>query len=121
LKKGISQGRMGGVFSLMNNKWIKRPEKADFEPDEKMIKEKSKSLLIQIDDIEVEVDEDKYESFKNKIDKVWKKIKYYRQSGLLSESGEYSVGNLVFKLLRRNGYIGKVMELKRYAYDKQFK
>lgn len=121
LKKGISQGRMGGVFSLMNDKWIKRPEKADFEPDEKMIKEKSKSLMIQIDDIEDEVDEDKYESFKNKIDKVWKKIKDYRQSGLLSESGEYSVGNLVFKLLRRNGYIGKVMELKRYAYDKQFK
>ena len=121
LKKGMSQGRMGGVFSLLNNKWIKRPEKIDFEPDEKMIKEKSKSLMIQIDDIEDEVDEDRYESFKSKMDKVWKKIKDYRQSGLESESGEYSVGNLVFKLLRRNGYIGKVMELKRYAYDKQFK
>ena len=121
LRKGISQGRLGGVFSLLNNKWIKRPEKVDFEPDEKLIKEKAKSLMIKIDDIEDEVDEDTYESFKQKIDKVWKKIKDYRQSGLQSESGEFSIGNLVFKLLRRNGYIGKVMDMKRYAYDKQFK
>lgn len=121
LKKGIDEGRLGGVFSLLNDKWIKRPEKVEFEPDEKMIKEKAKSLMLKIDDIEDEVDEDKYESFKQKIDKVWKKIKDYRQSGLSSESGEFSVGNLVFKLLRRNGYISKVMELKRYAYDKQFK
>jgi hypothetical protein len=56
-----------------------------------------------------------------KIKKIWKKIKTYRQSGLDSESGEFSLGNLVFKLLRRNGYIGKVMALKRKLYDKQFK
>ena len=121
LKKAISAGRMGGVFSLLNNKWIKKPQKILFEPDEKLIKEKSKSLMIKIDDIEEQLDEDKYESFKEKIDKVWKKIKDYRQSGLLSESGEFSTGNLVFKLLRRNGYIGKVMDMKRHAYDKQFK
>ena len=59
--------------------------------------------------------------FMRKISKVWKKIKDYRQSGLESESGEYSVGNLVFKLLRRNGYVGKIMELKRKVYDNQFK
>ena len=121
LRKGISAGRIGGVFSLMSNKCVKRPDKNDFEPDEKIIKEKAKSLMIKIDDIEDQVDEDKYDSFKDKVDKVWKKIKDYRQSGLDSESGEFSIGNLVFKLLRRNGYISKVMELKRYAYDKQFK
>jgi hypothetical protein len=121
LKKGIDSGRMGGVFSLMDNKWIKRPEKVDFEPDEKMIKKKSKTIMEQVDDIEKEIDEDKYESFKEKIDKVWKKIKDLRKSGLESESGEFSIGNLVFKLLRRNGYIGKIMDLKKYAYEKQFK
>ncbi len=121
LKKGISGGRMGGVFSLLNNKWIKRPERIEFEPDEKMISEKAKSIMMSVDDIEEQSEEDKYESFEGKISKVWKKIKDYRQSGLESESGEYSVGNLVFKLLRRNGYIGKIMELKRKTYDKQFK
>ena len=121
LKKGISSGRMGGVFSLMDNKWIKRPEKKDFEPDEKMISEKAKTIMMQVDDIEKESDEDKYDAFEKKISKVWKKIKDYRQSGLESESGEFSIGNLVFKLLRRNGYIGKIMELKRKNYDNQFK
>ena len=120
LKEGIKSGRMGGVFSLMKNKWIKKPEKVDFEPDEKMISKKATSIMDKVDDIEEQVDEDKYESFKEKIDKVWKKIKDLRKSGLESESGEYSIGNLVFKLLRRNGYIGKIMELKKYAYDKQF-
>ena len=34
LKQGISSGRMGGVFSLMKNKWIKKPEKVEFIPDD---------------------------------------------------------------------------------------
>jgi len=121
LDKAIEGGRMGGVFSLLNNRWIKRPERADFEPDEKLISEKAKTIMMSVDDIEEESEEDKYEAFDEKISKVWKKIKDYRQSGLESESGEYSVGNLVFKLLRRNGYVGKIMELKRKVYDNQFK
>ena len=120
LKKAIDGGRMGGVFSLMKNKWIKRPEKADFEPDESLIKEKAKTIMMSIDDIESQFDEDKNSAIIDKVDKVWKKIKSSRQSGLDSESGEYSTGNLVFKLLRRNGYVSKVMKLKRNAYDKQF-
>jgi hypothetical protein len=75
----------------------------------------------QIDELEEQVDEDRYEPFKEKLDKVWKKVKDFRKSGLESESGEYSTGNLVFKLLRRNGYINKVMEMKNKSYDKQFK
>ena len=121
LKRAISTGRMGGVYSLMKDKWIKKPERVEFEPDEKLITEKAKTIMMTVDDIENESDEDKYEAFESKISKVWKKIKDYRQSGLESESGEYSVGNLVFKLLRRNGYIGRIMELKRKTYDKQFK
>lgn len=121
LDKAINGGRMGGVFSILNNRWIKKPEKIEFEPDEKLITEKAKTIMLQVDDIKEESQEDKYDAFKSKIDKVWKKIKDFRQSGLESESGEYSVGNLVFKLLRRNGYIGTIMELKRKIYDNQFK
>jgi hypothetical protein len=75
----------------------------------------------QIEELEEQVNEDQYKAFKEKLDKVWKKVKDFRKSGLESESGEYSTGNLVFKLLRRNGYINKVMELKNKSYDKQFK
>ena len=109
-----------GIFSLLKDKWIVRPEKVDVEPDEDMIKEKAKSIMMSIDDIEDEVDEDKYEAFIEKIDKVWNKVKDYRKSGLDSEGGEFSTGNFVFKLLRRNGYISKIMALKKESYDKQF-
>ena len=119
LKQGISTGRMGGVFSLMKNKWIKKPEKVEFIPDEDVLSKKATAIMDVVDEIQSQVDEDKYSTFKEKINKIWKKIKKSRQSGL-EEGGEYSTGNLVFKLLRRNGYVGKIMELKKYAYDKQF-
>jgi hypothetical protein len=75
---------------------------------------------MMVDDIENESKKYKYEDFEEKISKVWKKIKNFRKSGL-EEGGEYSIGNLVFKLLRRNGYIGKIIKLRGDIYDYQFK
>lgn len=109
-----------GVYSLLNDEWNTKPSKVDFEPDEDAIKEKAKSSMMMIDDLEKEVDEDKHDKFVEKLQKVWDKIKNYRKSGLESEGGEFSTGNLVFKLLRRNGYIGKILALKRQSYDNQF-
>jgi hypothetical protein len=116
----IKHGKMGGVYSLMNDKWIKKPQKVEFKPDEKLIKEKSKTVMMIVDDIESDSKSKSFEELEPRIKKVWKKIKTYRQSGLDSEAGEFSIGNLVFKLLRRNGYIERIMNLKRELYDKQF-
>ena len=44
------------------------------------------------------------------------KIKKLRRAGLESE-GEYSVENLAFKTLRNTGYLRKLSDLKREAYD----
>jgi hypothetical protein len=120
LDESIETGKMGGVYSLLEDKWIKKPKKIEFEPDEDLISEKAKSIMMVVDDIEDEAEEDKYEAFEEKISKVWKKIKELRKRGL-EEGGEYSIGNLVFKLLRRNGYVGRIIELKGKIYDKQFK
>jgi hypothetical protein len=110
-----------GVFSLLNNKWNVKPEQFDFEPDEDMIAEKGKSVMMMVDELEEQVNEDKYDAFIEKVQKVWEKVKNYRKSGLESEGGELSMGNLVFKFLRRNGYVGKIIDLKRKSYDNQFK
>jgi muconolactone D-isomerase len=121
MRDELKTGKMGGVYSLLNDKWVKKPVKMDFKPNERMIKEKSKNIIMAIDDIDEDSKSKDFDELEPQISKTWKKIKSYRQSGLDSESGEFSLGNLVFKLLRRNGYIQKIMDMKRKLYDKQFK
>lgn len=108
-----------GVFSLLNNKWLVKPEKKNFKIDEELIYNKSKAIMLQIEDLENEVNKLPYDEFKEQLDKVWDRIKNFRKQGL-EESGEMSTGNLVFKLLRRNGSIERVVELKRKSYDQKF-
>ena len=36
----------------------------------------------------------------------------------IAEAGEYAPGNIVFKVLRRSGHIGKLKEIKAYLFDK---
>jgi len=107
-----------GSFSLMKNKWIIKPEKKIFSPDEENIRLKAEELMQTIDELEKE--DMPYNKFEKKLNKVWNKVKDFRKKGLLTDDGELSTGNLIFKLLRRNGYISKIVKLKKIAYDKQF-
>jgi predicted nucleotidyltransferase len=110
-----------GQYSLLKDKWLVKPTRENFVPDEDLIKRKAGQIMSIIEDLENDLKENKsYELISSKLKKVWKKIKDSRKAGLERE-GEYSVENLVFKLLRRNGYIGKILDLKRKAYDKKFK
>lgn len=120
LNDAIKMGKMGGVYSLMKDDWVKKPIKADFIPDENLIRSKAETVMDSIDLLESESDNDTWEEFSEKVSKVWKKVKDLRKSGLESEGGEFSVGNLIFKLLRRNGYTEKIVELKRSMYDRQY-
>jgi hypothetical protein len=110
-----------GVYSVLNDKWKVKPMKIDFELDEESVKDKARSVMMRISDLEEEVGEVKHDKFIEKVDKVWEKIKNFRKSGLAQEGGEFSIGNITFKLLRRNGYIGKIMDMKKKSYEKQFK
>jgi hypothetical protein len=110
-----------GVYSLMNDEWVKKPSKDRFEPDEEAIRKKASIYMTTIVELEKDFDGGKtYKEIEPKFKKLWKKIKDGRQAGLEKE-GEFSTENLVFKLLRRNGYIERFMNLKSKAYDKQYK
>jgi len=110
-----------GIYSLKNDEWLKKPSKENFEPDEELIRKKASIYMKAINELEDQFKDGKtYEQLEKKITKVWKKIKDGRQAGLDRE-GEFSVENLVFKLLRRNGYIERFMDLKSKSYDKQYK
>jgi hypothetical protein len=115
--KGVSSGQ----FSLLHNKWLRKPSMEDFEPDEALIKRKSRVIMDQIDEVEHDFEKNySYQELAEKANRIMKKLKDNRQKGLEKE-GEFSIENLVFKLLRRNGYIGRLLELKSKIYDKQFK
>lgn len=106
-----------GVYSVLNNKWIVEPQKEKKTIDDRKILEKGEEYAKIIDDLTSKKEDG--ESIKDDIDDIKSKIKRFRQSGL-ADGGEYSYENLTFKLLRRNGYIKKLLDLKKDVTDKIF-
>ena len=105
-----------GVYSVLTNKWLIIPVQGKDGISEKEILAKSDEYMTLIDDIvkKSEMGEDVV----SQVDDLKDKLKKFRQSGL-EEGGEYSYENLTFKLLRRNGYIGKLLNLKKDMIDKK--
>lgn len=109
-----------GVYSLKNDEWVDKPSKESFEPDEELIRKKAEVVMDAVDEVDEEYQHDyNYEKLSEKVSKIFKKLKENRQKGLDKE-GEFSTENLVFKLLRRNKYIERLLDLKSSIYDKQF-
>jgi predicted nucleotidyltransferase len=106
-----------GVYSILHNKWLIEPKKikSAFDLDEKLIIDKAEEYVISIDNL---ISKQKNEDILNQVSILYKKLKNFRQSGLES-GGEYSYENLTFKLLRRNGYIEKLINLKNQVTDKK--
>ena len=105
-----------GLYSVLNNEWIKfpTPEKSNFDRDN--VKKKAASLMDQIDRVTKLIDEKKYEEAELYAEKLKLKIRKMRKTGL-ETIGAYSVENLAFKVLRRNDYLEKLSNAKREAYD----
>jgi predicted nucleotidyltransferase len=104
-----------GVYSVLNNEWIIEPKKETPNIDDRKILDKGEEFGKKIDNL---INTDKKEDIINRIEELRKRIKKFRQSGLES-GGEYSYENLTFKLLRRNGYIKKLLDLKNNITDKK--
>jgi hypothetical protein len=103
-----------GVYSILNNKWVIEPQKGKKGIDVRKILEKGEEYGTLIDDLlgKFELGTD----VSSEIEDVRDKLKKFRQSGL-ENGGEYSYENLTFKLLRRNGYIEKLLNLKKRVLD----
>jgi hypothetical protein len=105
-----------GVYSVLNNKWLVEPASGKESIDEKKILEKAEDYVIAIDNLVDNANSGK--DVEDKVEKLRLKLKRFRQSGL-DDGGEYSYENLTFKLLRRNGYIEKLLGLKKKLIDKK--
>lgn len=111
-----------GVFSLMDNKWVKEPV---FDPptvDESSVEKKFQSIVYEIEQLESRLlllsslPTNSKQLYK-RAEKLKKKITKMRKEGL-SEKGEFSIGNLAFKKLRNEGYIEKLINVISKSYDR---
>ena len=104
-----------GVYSILNDKWIIKPEQKKPKIDDRLILQKGETYAKEINDL---IELGKKKNVLPEIDNLRKKLKSFRQCGL-DKGGEYSYENLTFKLLRRNGYIEKLLKLKTSLIDKK--
>ena len=86
--------------------------------DKELIKERSKQWMRIIDGVVDNIEDEDPEEIKNIVKKYKEKLKNFRNCGL-EKGGEMSLENLVFKLLRRNGYIEKLYDLPTKIIDKK--
>lgn len=118
--------KASGIYSLYKNHWIHRPSRDNIKSlgeDRELIRSKSIKCMKLIDRLaaECEHDKDEYELGKlsKKVKKTFDKIKGIRKTALKYD-GEMSAGNIFFKVLRRTGYLQKLIELKAKTYDKLY-
>ncbi len=107
-----------GVYSVLNDEWIHKPEKENFELDKNLLKTKISNWKNKIEDLIINVKEVGQKANEKNIKTLKDKLKEYRTSGLEKE-GEFSYENLVFKYLRRSGIIGKLYDIINQETDKE--
>ena len=108
-----------GVYSILYDMWMNEPtkntnKKIDFE----LIKEKGNQWMRIIDGVIKNIEDEDPDTIKEIVKKYKEKLKKFRSCGL-EKNGEMSIENLVFKLLRRNGYIEKLYDLPTELIDKK--
>lgn len=113
-----------GIYSLEKNEWVKRPHINDLNVDEfnaEYIKKSVADYMNIIDEIQ-----DRLGDYKDKFDiknifddsvKWLDRIKKERKQSLQDSDNILSNGNIIFKTLRRNGYIAKLLTVKRKSFD----
>jgi antitoxin component YwqK of YwqJK toxin-antitoxin module len=108
-----------GIYSVMNDEWIKKPKPQDVKIDRETIKKKVRQFEIEYNRIVESYKEEKYEETRKALDKLKDKIKKYRKAGL-DKGGEMATENLVFKTMRRSGLIEKIYKLGLETTDKEY-
>ena len=100
-----------GVYSLSKDKWLVEPKKVKPKVDDASIEAKKDAILAQIEQALLSKDLDKLRTVKDKITQM-------RRAGL-ERAGEWSVENLVFKILRNLGLIDQITDKIRELEDQE--
>lgn len=104
-----------GIYSLVDDMWVVEPTKERPVVDLRDAVAKAEALMRLADDAVEALASDSERGFEL-VDRFKDKLYRMRQAGL-EEAGLYSVENVAFKMLRRNGYIDKVKDATKAALD----
>lgn len=100
-----------GVYSIIDSKWIIEPQRVEPDLDDQAVEAKKDTTLSQIEQALLSKDLEKLRTVKDKITQM-------RRAGL-DRAGEYSVENVVFKILRNLGLIDQITEKIRELEDQE--
>jgi len=100
-----------GVYSIAKNQWLTKPKKIKPNVDDAAVTAKKDSIVHDIETALLSKDIERLRTVKERITKM-------RKSGL-ARAGEWSVENLVFKVLRNLGFIDKITDLIRELEDQE--
>ena len=114
----------GGIYDLEENVWIRKPNPHSIKNiglNKFNIKDKAAEIMTIINDMceTLSSTNDEYEVSKIGEDAhyLWDKVKDLRKKSL-TKRGENGAGNIVYKVLRRTGYLDKLFKLFSASYDK---
>lgn len=115
-----------GVYSLEKNKWVEEPERdklAKVKVNKTNIKKVVSDYTKKIDDLldlykKEKSDNYKLEQIHKKAEKLFNEIKTNRRNSLDGKNTEITEPNIIFKTLRRLGYIEKLVEIITKCYNK---
>ena len=100
-----------GVFSIAKDQWLVEPKKIKPEVDDSAVERKKDSMIHDIETALLSKDLERIRRVKDRITEM-------RRAGL-ARAGEWSVENLVFKILRNLGLIDTVAEKIRELEDSE--
>ena len=114
----------GGIYDLEENVWIRRPNPHTIKSiglNKFNIKDKAAEIMTIIDDmydkLSTTTDGHEIEEIGDDAHYLWDKVKDMRKKSL-SKNGESGSGNIVYKVLRRTGYLDKLFKLFSRVYDR---
>lgn len=119
-----AETQSNGLFNLETNAWIKAPSPDNIPSVELCkyeIKEKAANIMTRIDHycdlLKFTNDKAKLRKIGKKARVLCKKIKAMRKFGL-NRGGEGDPLNIIYKVIRRMGYLDKLWDISSILYDK---
>lgn len=106
-----------GVYSLLKDKWLKKPVKDIIELNRPHIEEKYNNITKLVSDIQKDYESgDDMQGIVKRVKRLKDRLRKMRKSGL-ETSGEFSTENVVYKILRRQNIMKKLSDMEKSAYD----